>query len=119
MLPSELTNTITYIQLPATASNECTTDARLGGVGRVPPPPILAVVPPTAALQHRNETWRLQQLVEMNPDDTDDRLIDRVLLSCKYLRVLTIRALLCAYFIVCSVVAVVVEDSIQINSVPT
>ena len=28
----------TDIQLPATASNVCTTDARLGGVGRVPPP---------------------------------------------------------------------------------
>ena len=26
-------------RLPATASNVCTTDARLGGVGRVPPPP--------------------------------------------------------------------------------
>ena len=25
-------------QLPATASSVCTTDARLGGVGRVPPP---------------------------------------------------------------------------------
>ena len=30
---------ITDPQLPATASNVCTTDARLGGVGRVPPPP--------------------------------------------------------------------------------
>ena len=29
---------LTYPQLPATVSNVCTTDARLGGVGRVPPP---------------------------------------------------------------------------------
>ena len=29
---------LTDPQLPATASNVCTTDARLGGVGRVPPP---------------------------------------------------------------------------------
>ena len=28
-----------YLQLPATASTVCTTDARLGGVGRMPPPP--------------------------------------------------------------------------------
>ena len=28
---------LTDPQLPATASNVCTTDARLGGVGRVPP----------------------------------------------------------------------------------
>ena len=28
-----------YRQLPATVSNVCTTDARVGGVGRVPPPP--------------------------------------------------------------------------------
>ena len=27
-----------YRQLPATVSNVCTTDARVGGVGRVPPP---------------------------------------------------------------------------------
>ena len=30
---------LTDPRLPATASNVCTTDARLGGVGRVPPPP--------------------------------------------------------------------------------
>ena len=30
---------LTDIQLPATPSNVCTTDARLGGVDRVPPPP--------------------------------------------------------------------------------
>ena len=30
---------LTNPRLPATASNVCTTDARLGGVGRVPPPP--------------------------------------------------------------------------------
>ena len=30
---------LTYPQLPATVSNVCTTDARQGGVGRVPPPP--------------------------------------------------------------------------------
>ena len=30
---------LTYPRLPATASNVCTTDARLGGVGRCPPPP--------------------------------------------------------------------------------
>ena len=30
---------LTDLRLPATASNVCTTDARLGGVGRVPPPP--------------------------------------------------------------------------------
>ena len=30
---------LTDPRLPATASNMCTTDARLGGVGRVPPPP--------------------------------------------------------------------------------
>ena len=30
---------LTYPQLPAAVSNVCTTDARLGGVGRVPPPP--------------------------------------------------------------------------------
>ena len=29
---------LTDPQLPATALNMCTTDARLGGVGRVPPP---------------------------------------------------------------------------------
>ena len=29
---------LTNHQLPETASNVCTTDARLGGVGRVPPP---------------------------------------------------------------------------------
>ena len=29
---------LTDPRLPATASNMCTTDARLGGVGRVPPP---------------------------------------------------------------------------------
>ena len=29
---------LTDPQLPGTASNVCTTDARLGGVGRVPPP---------------------------------------------------------------------------------
>ena len=29
---------LTDPQLPVTASNVCTTDARLGGVGRVPPP---------------------------------------------------------------------------------
>ena len=29
---------LTDLQLPATASNVCTTDARLGGIGRVPPP---------------------------------------------------------------------------------
>ena len=29
---------LTDPQLPATASNACTTDARLGGIGRVPPP---------------------------------------------------------------------------------
>ena len=29
---------LTDPQLPATASNVCMTDARLGGVGRVPPP---------------------------------------------------------------------------------
>ena len=29
---------LTDPRLPATASNVCTTDARLGGVGRVPPP---------------------------------------------------------------------------------
>ena len=28
---------LTYPQLPAMASNVCTTDARLGGVGQVPP----------------------------------------------------------------------------------
>ena len=30
---------LTDPRLPATTSNVCTTDARLGGVGRVPPPP--------------------------------------------------------------------------------
>ena len=30
---------LTDPRLPATASNVCTTDARLGGVGRVPHPP--------------------------------------------------------------------------------
>ena len=30
---------ITGLQLPATASNACTTDARLGGIARVTPPP--------------------------------------------------------------------------------
>ena len=30
---------LTDLQLPATALNMCTTDARLGGVGRMPPPP--------------------------------------------------------------------------------
>ena len=30
---------LTYPQLPATVSNVCTTDARLGSVGRLPPPP--------------------------------------------------------------------------------
>ena len=29
---------LTDPRLPATASNVCTTDAKLGGVGRVPPP---------------------------------------------------------------------------------
>ena len=29
---------LTDPRLPATASNVCTTDARLGGVGRMPPP---------------------------------------------------------------------------------
>ena len=29
---------LTDLRLPATASNVCRTDARLGGVGRVPPP---------------------------------------------------------------------------------
>ena len=33
------TGALTDPRLPATASNVCTTDARLGGVGRVPPPP--------------------------------------------------------------------------------
>ena len=33
---------LTDPQLPTTASNACTADARLGGVGGVPPPPILA-----------------------------------------------------------------------------
>ena len=33
------TGVLTDPRLPATASNVCTTDARLGGVGRVPPPP--------------------------------------------------------------------------------
>ena len=69
MLPSELTNTVMPLnislctligmkqisrpQLPATASNVCTIDARLGGVGRVPPPhqkcwlrPPTGLVPP-------------------------------------------------------------------------
>ena len=32
------TGALTDPRLPATASNVCTTDARLGGVGRVPPP---------------------------------------------------------------------------------
>ena len=32
------TGAFTDPQLPATASNLCTTDAWLGGVGRVPPP---------------------------------------------------------------------------------
>ena len=29
---------LTDPQVPATASNVCTTDARVGGIGRVPPP---------------------------------------------------------------------------------
>ena len=33
------TGALTDPRLPATASNVCTTDTRLGGVGRVPPPP--------------------------------------------------------------------------------
>ena len=33
------TGVLTDPRLPATASNVCTTDARLGGVGRVAPPP--------------------------------------------------------------------------------
>ena len=33
------TGALTDPRLPATASNVCTTDARLGGVGRVAPPP--------------------------------------------------------------------------------
>ena len=35
---------LTDLQLPATTSNVCTTDARLGGIGRVPPPPTNAYV---------------------------------------------------------------------------
>ena len=36
---------LTDPQLPATASNECTTDARLGGVGRVPPQTKILAMP--------------------------------------------------------------------------
>ena len=36
---------LTDRQLPATASNVCTTDARLGGVGRVPPPTKILATP--------------------------------------------------------------------------
>ena len=37
---------LTDPRLPATASSVCTTDARLGGVGRVPPPPTKILATP-------------------------------------------------------------------------
>ena len=38
---------LTDPQLPATASNVCTTDARLGGVGRIPPQTKILAMPVT------------------------------------------------------------------------
>ena len=40
---------LTDPRLPATASNVCTTDARLGGVGRVPPPQQKILATPVVA----------------------------------------------------------------------
>ena len=40
---------LTDPRLPATASNVCTTDARLGGVGRVPPPQTKILATPVSA----------------------------------------------------------------------
>ena len=43
-----LTAALSYPQLPATVSNVCTSDARLGGIGRVPPPPTQILATPVA-----------------------------------------------------------------------
>ena len=45
-----IAGSLTDPQPPATASNVCTTDARLGGVGRVPPPKTKILVTPVLEL---------------------------------------------------------------------
>ena len=51
---------LTDHRLPATASNVCTTDARLGSVGRVPPPPAGAP-PPNKNPGFADELWHVLQ----------------------------------------------------------
>ena len=42
---------LTDPRLPATASNVCTTDARLGGVGRMPPPQTKILATPVSKVE--------------------------------------------------------------------
>ena len=50
------TGALTDPRLPATASNVCTTDARLGGVGRVPPPQTKILATPVGYIR-RGTGW--------------------------------------------------------------
>ena len=49
---------LTDIQQPATASNVCTTDARLGGVGRVPPSPNKKILATPMTVKREREIER-------------------------------------------------------------
>ena len=53
---------LTETQLPATATNVCTTDARVGGIGWVPPPQTKILATPVAG--HQGSKLRCSAFME-------------------------------------------------------
>ena len=74
-----IAGTLTDIQQPATASNVCTTDARLGGVGRVHPSPNKKILATPMTVKRERERDR-ESVIERDRDRERQRERKRGLL---------------------------------------